>query len=211
MTARAQLFLEFADDELVLGWHNSESTGIAPSSRRTSPSPRSRRTRSGMRAPPITSPPPHSTPTPTRWLRPGAGPGPLRAAPPAPPRPRLGAGRSPGTSLRDRRRDPDGSVKEHDDAELAGLAAKIDREEVYHRLHADVARAAPRRGTPSAALDCGRMRSGCSGQRASRCSPSASGGRRPSRSSGRPRRGVRGVLEGDDDGAPLGVRRGAQW
>ena len=28
------------------------------------------------------------------------------------------------------------ALKESDDAELAGLAAKIDREEVYHRLHA---------------------------------------------------------------------------
>src|SRR5205823_6819995 len=29
-------------------------------------------------------------------------------------------------------------LKESDDAELAGLAAKIDREEVYHRLHAEL-------------------------------------------------------------------------
>ena len=30
------------------------------------------------------------------------------------------------------------ALKESDDAELAGLAAKIDREEVYHRLHAEL-------------------------------------------------------------------------
>jgi 1,2-phenylacetyl-CoA epoxidase catalytic subunit len=30
------------------------------------------------------------------------------------------------------------ALKESDDAELAGLAAKIDREEVYHRLHAQL-------------------------------------------------------------------------
>ena len=29
-------------------------------------------------------------------------------------------------------------LKEHDDAELAGIAGKIDREEVYHRLHAEM-------------------------------------------------------------------------
>ena len=29
-------------------------------------------------------------------------------------------------------------LKEHDDAELAGIAAKIEREEVYHRLHAEM-------------------------------------------------------------------------
>jgi 1,2-phenylacetyl-CoA epoxidase catalytic subunit len=29
-------------------------------------------------------------------------------------------------------------LKEHEDAELAGIAAKIDREEVYHRLHAEM-------------------------------------------------------------------------
>jgi ring-1,2-phenylacetyl-CoA epoxidase subunit PaaC len=30
------------------------------------------------------------------------------------------------------------ALKEQDDAELAGIAAKIDREEVYHRLHAEM-------------------------------------------------------------------------
>ena len=30
------------------------------------------------------------------------------------------------------------ALKESDDAELAGLAAKIDREEVYHRIHAEL-------------------------------------------------------------------------
>ena len=30
MSARAQLLLEIADDELILGWRNSEWTGIAP-------------------------------------------------------------------------------------------------------------------------------------------------------------------------------------
>jgi 1,2-phenylacetyl-CoA epoxidase catalytic subunit len=29
-------------------------------------------------------------------------------------------------------------LKEHEDAQLAGIAAKIDREEVYHRLHAEM-------------------------------------------------------------------------
>jgi ring-1,2-phenylacetyl-CoA epoxidase subunit PaaC len=31
-----------------------------------------------------------------------------------------------------------GALKASDDAELAGLAAKIDREETYHRLHAEM-------------------------------------------------------------------------
>jgi ring-1,2-phenylacetyl-CoA epoxidase subunit PaaC len=30
------------------------------------------------------------------------------------------------------------ALKSHEDAELAGIAAKIDREEVYHRLHAEM-------------------------------------------------------------------------
>ena len=29
-------------------------------------------------------------------------------------------------------------MKSHEDAELAGVAAKIEREEVYHRLHAEM-------------------------------------------------------------------------
>ena len=29
-------------------------------------------------------------------------------------------------------------LKEHEDADLAGIAAKIEREEVYHRLHAEM-------------------------------------------------------------------------
>ena len=50
MRERGMLLLPIADDELVLGWRNSEWTGIAPFSRRTSPSRRSRRTRSATRA-----------------------------------------------------------------------------------------------------------------------------------------------------------------
>jgi ring-1,2-phenylacetyl-CoA epoxidase subunit PaaC len=30
------------------------------------------------------------------------------------------------------------ALKEHEDGELAGIAAKIDREEIYHRLHAEM-------------------------------------------------------------------------
>ena len=53
------------------------------------------------------------------------------------------------------------ALKESDDAELAGLAAKIDREEVYHRLHAEMwaarLRDEPRFATRS--RSCGRTRS----------------------------------------------------
>ena len=31
MSERAQLLIEYADDELILGWRDSEWTGIAPS------------------------------------------------------------------------------------------------------------------------------------------------------------------------------------
>ena len=138
-----QLLLELADDELVLGWRDSEWTGIAPVARggrrvlvdraeRDRPRARAlraRRARLGTTADELAFD-----------REPGRVP--LRAARRAAARARLGAHDRAALPLRDgRRRSGSSALKASDDAEVAGLAAKIDREEAYHRMHArDVGR-----------------------------------------------------------------------
>ena len=129
--------LALADDELVLGWRNSKWTGWRRSWRRTSRSRRSRRTRSVTREPSTRS-----------WRRSSA--------------PRRTSSRSIGVprSTAPHRLSSCGGSSGHDiarhylyetadavriqslmrssDPEVAGLAEKIDREEVYHRIHAEM-------------------------------------------------------------------------
>src|SRR6266566_7419631 len=84
--AQAQRILEIADDELVLGWRDSEWTGIAPFLEEDVAS---------------------------SWIA-----------------------RHHLYETADAIRIE--ALKEDADAEVAGLAAKIDREEVYHRMHAEM-------------------------------------------------------------------------
>ena len=136
--SRTDALLAAADDELILGWRDSEWTGIAPSLEEdvafssiaqneigharalyelAARELGRRRRRSGVR--------PAARRLPLL---------PVRRAPPA----RLGRHDRAPLALRDRRRRAHrrpGGVRL---AELAGLARKIEREEAYHRLHADM-------------------------------------------------------------------------
>src|SRR6266550_2847700 len=90
MADQVQKFLEIADDELILGWRNSEWTGIAP-----------------------------------RLVE-------LRLVPDW-------AATIARHHLYERADEERIAALRHsDDAEIAGLAAKIDREEAYHRMHAQM-------------------------------------------------------------------------
>src|SRR6266545_1606696 len=86
MNPRAELLLTIADDELFLGWRNSEWTGIAPF---------------------LEEDVAFSTIA-RHWLYETADE--IRLA----------------------------QLKASEDAALAGIAAKIDREEAYHRMHAEM-------------------------------------------------------------------------
>jgi ring-1,2-phenylacetyl-CoA epoxidase subunit PaaC len=139
VSGRAQLLLELADDELILGWRNSEWTGIAPfleedvafSSIAQNEIGHARalydlaaqelggdadsiafdREPSAYRCAPLVQL--RLVPD---WARTIARHVLYEAADAV----RIAA------------------LKEHADAELAGIAAKIEREEVYHRLHAEM-------------------------------------------------------------------------
>ena len=138
MSARAQRVLELADDELILGWRDSEWTGIAPTLEEDVAFSSIAQNEIGH----------------ARALYE------LAAAELGTDADALAFDRSPGeyrcaqlvelhlmdwarTIARrylyeeaDRVRID--ALKRSDDAELAGLAAKIDREETYHRLHAEL-------------------------------------------------------------------------
>lgn len=141
MSAPAQLLLELADDELILGWRNSEWTGIAPFLEEDVAFSSIAQNEIG-----------HARALYELAAR------------------ELGDGRDADAIAFDRepaeyrcaplvqlRLVPDwartiarhvlyetadavriAALKEHEDAELAGIAAKIEREELYHRLHAEM-------------------------------------------------------------------------
>ena len=135
MSERAQLLLELADDELILGWRNSEWTGIAPFLEEDVAFSSIAQNEIG-----------HAR----------AAYALLADDPDA-----LAFDRRPEeyrcSKLVQLRLVPDwaatiarhhvyesadeerlAALKESDDPELAGLAAKIDREEAYHRMHAQM-------------------------------------------------------------------------
>ena len=138
---RAQLLLELADDELILGWRNSEWTGIAPfleedvafssiaqneiGHARALYELAARELDDGRDADALAF---------------DRSPAEYRCAPLVQLRLVPDWARTiarhvlyeTADALRIAR------LKEHDDAELAGIAAKIEREEVYHRLHAEM-------------------------------------------------------------------------
>ena len=139
MSDRVDLLLTLADDELILGWRNSEWTGIAPFLEEdvafssiaqneigharalyelAAQGARHRRGRAGVR--------PVARRVPLR---------PARRAPPA----RVGAHDRTPLAVRDGGcASVSSALKRSDDPEIAGIAAKIDREEVYHRIHAEM-------------------------------------------------------------------------
>ena len=139
MSERAQALLDLADDELVLGWRNSEWTGIAPFLEEDVAFSSIAQNEIGH----------------ARALYE------LAAAELGGDADTLAFDRKPEdyrcAPLVQVRLVPDWArtiarhvlyetadairvarLKEHEDAELAGIAAKIEREEVYHRLHAEM-------------------------------------------------------------------------
>jgi ring-1,2-phenylacetyl-CoA epoxidase subunit PaaC len=139
VTERAQLLLELADDELILGWRNSEWTGIAPFLEEDVAFSSIAQNEIGH-ARALYELAAQELDTTADELAFDRQPEEYRCAP-----------------LVELRLVPDwartiarhylyetadavrvAALKESDDAELAGLMAKIDREEAYHRMHADM-------------------------------------------------------------------------
>jgi ring-1,2-phenylacetyl-CoA epoxidase subunit PaaC len=138
VSARADLLLELADDELILGWRDSEWTGIAPTLEEDVAFSSIAQNEIGhaRAAYELAA---RDLGTDADGLAFDRPPQEYRCAPlvelhllewaPAIARRYL-------YEQADRVRIE--SLKDSDDPEVAGLAAKIDREEVYHRLHAEL-------------------------------------------------------------------------
>ena len=138
MNARAQRLLELADDELILGWRDSEWTGIAPSLEEDVAFSSIAQNEIGH-ARALYELAAGELGTTADGLAFDRSPAEYRSAP----------------LVELRRLDWAHTIARHwlyetadelrlaalvdsDDAELAGLAAKMDREEVYHRMHAQM-------------------------------------------------------------------------
>jgi ring-1,2-phenylacetyl-CoA epoxidase subunit PaaC len=134
---REQL-LEIADDELILGWRNSEWTGIAPFLEEDVAFSSIAQNEIGHARALYTLAAGELGTTPDE-LALDRAPDEYRCAPLVELR-RLEWGPTIARHWLYETADElrIGALKESDDAELAGLAAKIDREEVYHRLHAEM-------------------------------------------------------------------------
>ena len=138
MSERAPLLLEIADDELILGWRDSEWTGVAPTLEEDVAFSSIAQNEIGharalyeLAAPELA--------TDADALAFDRAPGDYRCAPLV----QLHLLEWSHTIARrylyeeaDRVRID--ALRRGDDAELAGLATKIDREEVYHRMHAEM-------------------------------------------------------------------------
>ena len=138
MSARAQRLLEVADDELILGWRDSEWTGIAPTLEEDVAFSSIAQNEIGH-ARALYELAAQELGTDADALAFDRQPDEYRCAPLV----ELHLLEWAHTIARrylyeeaDRVRI--GALKQSDDAELAGLAAKIDREEVYHRMHAEM-------------------------------------------------------------------------
>ena len=139
MTERARLLLELADDELILGWRNSEWTGIAPFLEEDVAFSSIAQNEIG-----------HARALYELAARDLGGdadsiafdrkPEEYRCAPLVQFRLVPDWARTIARHVLYEAADAVriAALKEHDDAELAGIAAKIDREEAYHRLHAQM-------------------------------------------------------------------------
>ena len=179
MSERAQRLLELADDELILGWRDSEWTGIAPTLEEDVAFSSIAQNEIGH-ARALYELAARDLGTTADALAFDRSPEEYRSAPLVELR-RLDWARTIARhwlyECADELRLAE--LKSSDDAEVAGLAAKMDREEVYHRMHAQMW-ADRLQGTSGSSLrsrSCGRTRSACS-RRATRC---ARGARRPRR------------------------------
>jgi ring-1,2-phenylacetyl-CoA epoxidase subunit PaaC len=139
VSERAQRLLELADDELILGWRNSEWTGIAPFLEEDVAFSSIAQNEIGH-ARALYELAARELGTDADALAFDRSPAEYRCAP------LVQARLVPdwaGTIARHVLYETADAVrldalKRSDDAELAGLAAKMDREEVYHRMHAEM-------------------------------------------------------------------------
>jgi ring-1,2-phenylacetyl-CoA epoxidase subunit PaaC len=138
VSERAQLLLELADDELILGWRNSEWTGIAPFLEEDVAFSSIAQNEIGHARALYTLAADELGTTPDE-LALDRAPDEYRCAPLVELR-RVEWGATIARHWLYETADAlrIAELKESGDTELAGLAAKIDREEVYHRLHAEM-------------------------------------------------------------------------
>ena len=138
MSERAHRLLEVADDELILGWRNSEWTGIAPFLEEDVAFSSIAQNEIGH-ARALYELAAAELETTADELALGRDPGEYRCAPLVRLR-RLEWARTIARHFLYETADAVRleALKGSGDVEVAGLAAKIDREEVYHRLHAEM-------------------------------------------------------------------------
>jgi ring-1,2-phenylacetyl-CoA epoxidase subunit PaaC len=138
VSARAQRLIEYADDELILGWRDSEWTGIAPSLEEDVAFSSIAQNEIGH-ARALYELAARDLGTTADELAFDRGPSDYRCAPLVELR-RLDWAHTIARHWLYETADELrlAALKESDDVEVAGLAAKMDREEVYHRLHAQM-------------------------------------------------------------------------
>ena len=138
MSERAQLLLKIADDELILGWRDSEWTGIAPFLEEDVAFSSIAQNEIGH-ARALYELAARDLGTTADELAFDRSPDEYRSAPLVELH-RLEWARTIARRWLYEAADAIRieALKASDDAEVAGLAAKIDREEVYHRLHAEM-------------------------------------------------------------------------
>jgi ring-1,2-phenylacetyl-CoA epoxidase subunit PaaC len=139
VSARAQLLLALADDELILGWRDSEWTGIAPTLEEDVAFSSIAQNEIGH-ARALYELAADELGTDADALAFDRAPAEYRCAPLV--ELRLLDDWAHTIARRYLYEEADRvrieALKQSDDREVAGLAAKIDREEVYHRLHAEL-------------------------------------------------------------------------
>jgi len=136
---RAQLLLELADDELILGWRNSEWTGIAPFLEEDVAFSSIAQNEIGH-ARALYELAARDLDTDADALAFDRKPEEYRCAPLVQLQLVPDWARTIARHVLYETADAIriSQLKEHEDGELAGIAAKIEREEVYHRLHAEM-------------------------------------------------------------------------
>ena len=139
MSERAQRLLELADDELVLGWRNSEWTGIAPFLEEDVAFSSIAQNEIGH-ARALYELAARELDSTADELAFDRSPDEYRCAPFVELRFVPDWARTIARHYLYENADAIriGALKTSDDGEVAGLAAKIDREETYHRMHADM-------------------------------------------------------------------------
>ncbi len=138
MSERAQRLIELADDELILGWRDSEWTGIAPSLEEDVAFSSIAQNEIGH-ARALYELAARDLATTADKLAFDRDPSEYRSAPLVQQR-RMDWAHTIARHWLYETADEIrlAALKESDDTEVAGLAAKMDREEVYHRMHAQM-------------------------------------------------------------------------